>query len=225
MSDNTLLSYFSKDFFNLAKSMVENHPIYLYVIIFTVVFLYFLPKLLSVLFPMKNLSLAVQGDDNQLFQNSSNNIINNNHSIIEESTNMTKQDQIFNINAPSQINNGGSGNVMNVNHQRKILNEAKIEKSKRNTDSITRLILEQTNGMWDAGTKFELQVYMSGPYKEARIIQGLPGVQIDRMTSANAEKTFYGYSMISAPLPDQSIIFEAISDKDIDITSFSATPF
>jgi len=131
-------------------------------------------------------------------------------------------------NAPTLISIGSPGSIQNVNHQRKISRQARVEKIKRGDDFITRLILEQTQGIWDQGVKFELGVQMSGSYKKAKIIQGLPGmmtmVVMTGDSPENKEKGAYYFSTTSAPLPDQPIILEITSDKDINVVNCSVNP-
>ncbi len=221
----------SNKLFDISKVfiyMIGSHFYWFVFLIILACIIYTLPKIIIAF----NKPLATQSLNFSSQINGNRNIApiingnNNNTYFIEGAISMTEQNPSFNINGNnSQVNYNSPGSVQNnINQQRKILNKARVEKDKRSNDFITRLILTQTTGMWDTGIKFGLQVNMSGSYKDARIIQGLPGALCDVLESINKEAGLYMFSTSSAPLPNQPIILEIISEKDIDITNLGITP-
>lgn len=125
---------------------------------------------------------------------------------------------------PVQFTQNSPGSSQIVNQKRLISPTARMERSMRGSDHLLRVTLTQLPGFWDEGTKFELGFKASGPYKEAKIVSGLPGVQTDVRFSENKGEGVYVYSMRSAPLPDTPIILEVLSEIEINMEQFSVAP-
>ncbi|MDE3059810.1 MAG: hypothetical protein KGJ06_02235 [Pseudomonadota bacterium] len=124
----------------------------------------------------------------------------------------------------TQVNIGSPGSTQVINQHRKINPQAKIEKLQRDGNFVIRLILNQTSGIWDQGVLFQFEVKLTGPYKSAHIVQGLPPALTDVKIGENRETGYYSFSTITAPYADRPIIFEATAAQDINVERFAVAP-
>lgn len=125
---------------------------------------------------------------------------------------------------PTQINIGSPGSQQIVNQARKFNQQAKVEKLKRDGNYILQISLTQTSGIWDQGTVFHLGAKVSAPYKEARIVQGLPPALFDVRVSENKETGVYSFSTISAPYADRPVVLEIVSENDLNLEALEVNP-
>jgi hypothetical protein len=126
-------------------------------------------------------------------------------------------------NTNTQIN-------INSPHSTQIVNQSRSIKEvffkKEIKGELYRLIITfiQTEGVWSVGTKFRIQVFLSGPYKEYRFTQGLPTVQMMVIIRDDKEKGIIDYSTESAIL-NEPVILEIESVSDLNITSIYVEPY
>lgn len=117
-----------------------------------------------------------------------------------------------------------TGRDMYVNQQRKILPEVKIEKKQDGDKFIMRLEFTQTEGIWDQGTDFKLQVKTTGPFEVCSIIKGLPPSQSNIRISENKQDGFYSYATSTAPIKNEPVVMEMISKNPIDVSQIGIEP-
>jgi hypothetical protein len=126
--------------------------------------------------------------------------------------------------SPTQVSIGSPNSKQVINQQRKFIRQAQVEKLQKDGAYLIRVIINQTSGIWDQGTQFQFSVQLTGSYKEARIVQGLPPAQMMVTISENKEKGYYSYSTITAPYPDRPIVFEAVTNKEVDLKAIAVAP-
>jgi hypothetical protein len=111
-----------------------------------------------------------------------------------------------------------------VNQQRTILPDARIEKGVIDGSFVTRLILQQTSGIWDQGVDFQIGVKVSGSYASARIIRGMPSAQMNVRINENKKDGTYYYATSTAPMKDEPIVLEIKSATEIAIEQLTVLP-
>lgn len=131
---------------------------------------------------------------------------------------------VKNNSAPTQISFGSSGSIQIINQQRAISREVKIEKGKNNGKFIIRLIFTQTAGMWDQGADLKLQVKTTGSFEMCRIIRGLPPAQFNVRISEDKQNGFYSYATSTAPIKNEPIVMEILSNDLIDVSQIGIEP-
>lgn len=142
----------------------------------------------------------------------------NNTSIKTDDINVT------NNSSPTQINVGSPNAIQIVNQQRTILPDARIEKGVVDGTFVTRLILQQTSGIWDQGVNFQVGVKTTGSYESARIIRGFPPAQMSVRINENKRDGIYYYATSTAPIKDEPIVLEIKSATEIAVEQFTVSP-
>lgn len=124
-------------------------------------------------------------------------------------------------NTQVTINSPGSQQV--INQKRTISRNARVEKGMRSDLYITRLILQQTDGIWDAGSRFIVRVQFTGPFVTCKIIQGMPSALMGVIEKNAPKDGFYEFSTMTPPQPGV-IVVEAESAAQIDVKEFGISP-
>jgi hypothetical protein len=92
---------------------------------------------------------------------------------------------------------------------------------------ILRLTFHQSDGIWEPGTKFWLQVDLSGPYERAEM-QGFPRALFEAgMTEGGSTAAAQGkfeFTTITPPIAAQDIVLEIESVKRLDVRSIRLSP-
>ena len=125
---------------------------------------------------------------------------------------------------PTQVNIGSPGSKQIVNQQRTVRPDARIEKGKKGALFLLRIILNQTSGIWDQGTDFAISLKTSAPYKTCEVVSGLPPAQFNVRISENKEAGEYTYATTTAPMKDEPIIVEIISEAELNILKLGVQP-
>ena len=128
------------------------------------------------------------------------------------------------IRSPTQINVGSPGSTQIINDKRMFSREAKVEKGKKGSSFFLRVILTQKAGIWDQGTKLEIQIKTTGPYISAKIVRGLPSALFDVNIGENKEGGEFYFSTTTAPLKDEPVVIEILSGSEINIADLRVTP-
>ncbi|MCX5694744.1 MAG: hypothetical protein NT014_06475 [Candidatus Omnitrophica bacterium] len=127
----------------------------------------------------------------------------------------------------SENQSGGiTAHTVNVNKQRAISHKYQYKKERRGEDFVLQIILNQTQGIWNSGEQFILQVKISGPYKAANFVGGMPmGFQDVRMSGEGDKMNgiFY-FSTTTAPLNNESIVLEIVSASDVNVVEVGMSP-
>lgn len=125
----------------------------------------------------------------------------------------------------SQNQSGGiTAHTVNVNQQRAIARKVQSRKEKRGEDFSLQIILNQTQGVWNQGEIFEVQVKTSGPYKTAHFVRGMSSGLMNVRTIEDKENGFFSFSTTTAPLNNEVIILEILSVIEIDLVEINVTP-
>ena len=132
-----------------------------------------------------------------------------------------------NNNGNIAVNSPGATQIVN---QRRVLDTKTKVETGHNSDGTfaLRLTINQTEGIWDPGTKFSIQVYFSGPYTEWHFAGGYPkdGVQMNVVTTHGnheaAAKGIIDHTTITPPL-NEPIVIEVRSLTPIIITKLLAS--
>jgi len=127
-------------------------------------------------------------------------------------------------NIDTQVNVNSPNSKQIINQTRKIKKECDIQKNiDQNGVYITKIILTQTDGIWDQGETFKMQLKFSGSFKEYKFIQGFLGGLQNVKEGINEEKTTLYFETTTAPLKEP-IILEIKSEADINIERISVSP-
>jgi hypothetical protein len=127
-------------------------------------------------------------------------------------------------NRNTQVNVNSPNSKQIINNERRIKKEVTIHKEIQSDGAhLTKIILSQTDGVWDQGGIFRLQVQLSNPYTEYKFIQGFPPMTSNVRESSNAAKTFFSFETTTAPLKGP-IILQITSQADVDIKSITVSP-
>jgi hypothetical protein len=127
-------------------------------------------------------------------------------------------------NRDTQVNVNSPNSKQIINNARRVKREVTIHKKLRSDYvHLTDITLLQTDGIWDQGESFKLQMQLSSPYMEYRFIQGFPVPMLNVREYSNADKTAFSFETTTSPLKNP-IIIEIISEKDLDVMSISVSP-
>ncbi|OGH94088.1 MAG: hypothetical protein A2538_02210 [Candidatus Magasanikbacteria bacterium RIFOXYD2_FULL_41_14] len=146
-------------------------------------------------------------------------------------SNLIEQNNIGNLNVsdntgPTQVNIGSTNNSQVVNQRRYFLKEFKVNKEIRDSLHILKLTFYQTDGIWDSGTTFILDIKLSGPYTGFKFLSGLTGnwqnVRITLKPEDRQKGIFY-FSTTTAP-ERGNVILEITSKDDIDVVVAGFAP-
>jgi hypothetical protein len=92
---------------------------------------------------------------------------------------------------------------------------------------VLRLVFQQTDGIWEPGTRFWLQVDLSGPYEHAEI-QGFPRALFEAgMTegaSPAAAQGKFEFTTITPPIAGQDIVLEVESAGRLEVRGIRLSP-
>jgi len=149
-------------------------------------------------------------------------LANGNNNVQQNNSTTNIGDIKDNINTQVNLNSPNSKQI--INRSRKIKKKITFQKEiSKNGDYVTRIILTQTDGIWDQGEKFIIQVNLSAPFKKYKFIQGFPSAMSSIYETENEDKTFFSFETTTAPLKEP-IILRIISDKDVNIKKISVSP-
>ena len=107
--------------------------------------------------------------------------------------------------------------------------EIQVEKSRRDNLYVIRLSIQQTDGIWDSGSAFSLQVYLTGPYLKYTFLSGytasMPLFNL-RTTDSSPAAAAQGIIELTTTTPpkDEPIILEIESEKEVSVDHVLATP-
>ncbi|MBN2137510.1 MAG: hypothetical protein JW720_06870 [Sedimentisphaerales bacterium] len=134
----------------------------------------------------------------------------------------------------SQNQSGGitAGGDVYVNQQRAISPEPKFKRTTMGDKHILRIELDQTPGIWDSSSTFQLSVKVSGPYETAKITQGFgitkPGITMmnlrDLFITESKEEGLYSFSTTTPPREGMPIVLEIQSVTELDLLSLDVEP-
>lgn len=155
-------------------------------------------------------------------------IIDNQKPMYEESIKIDKLD-VSDNKAPTQVNVGSPGSHQIINNKRVIENDLLREKGTQDGNYLLRLTFNQTDGIWDAGTKFWMQLQLTGPYTNYAFVSGYPPtlpLANVRTTSGVQEAADKGWIELETSTPplNEPIVLEVKSLTDIDIEKILLEP-
>jgi len=150
--------------------------------------------------------------------------------LIEE--NMGERNTSGDVNVSENIGNtqvavNSPGSQQTINEKRVIKTEVKSEKGMSGGLHLLRLTFEQTNGIWDSGEKFWLQIQLTGSYSNYRFTSGISAVlQNVRTTQGNQEATQKGWIELETTTPqlNEPIVLEIYSENDINVANLKLSP-
>jgi hypothetical protein len=129
----------------------------------------------------------------------------------------------------TQVAANSPGSIQTINHKRVLKNEVGLEKFRRDNVFVLRITIQQTEGIWDAGSTFSLQVYLTGAYLRYRFLTGyvptMPLVNVTT-TDGNAAAAAKGIFELTTMTPprDEPIILEFESMHEVDVDHILAQP-
>jgi len=127
-------------------------------------------------------------------------------------------------NIKTQVNINSPESKLVINKVRKINQEYNIEKKVMADEvHITNIILTQSEGIWDSGEIFKIEVTLSEPFIDYKFIQGFPGTKSDVYIETNESKTIIYFETSTPPLKEP-IILEIKSYKDLEIKKLIVSP-
>lgn len=155
-------------------------------------------------------------------------IINNQKPMYDESINIEKLD-VSDNKAPTQVNVGSPGSQQIINNKRVIKNNPLREKGTQDGGYYLRLTFNQTDGIWDSGTKFWMQLQLTGPYTSYAFVSGYPPtlpLSNVRTTSGIKEAANKGWIELETSTPplNEPIVLEIKSTSDIDVEKILLQP-
>jgi hypothetical protein len=126
------------------------------------------------------------------------------------------------------VNSPGSTQI--INHRRVLDKKTTVETGKQADGTYAlRLTINQTDGIWDPGTKCAIQIYFSGPFIEWDFAGGYRkgGAQMNVVTSHGnpeaAAKGIIDHTTETPPL-NEPIVIEVRSTQPIQISKLLASP-
>ena len=197
------------------KTLLKNNPKKFFGYVLLSLFLLFFVTYVSGFFSEKGKQHATTETEDSLDQSQRDKAVTKNKSSAQIGDIKENQNTQININSPhsTQI----------INKIRSI-KDAFLKKESMGDRYITRITLNQTEGLWSVGTKFRINVQLSGAYEDYKFIKGLPAVQMMVITRDKKEKGVIDYSTETAPL-NVPIVLEIKSKTDINVDKLHVEPY
>lgn len=155
-------------------------------------------------------------------------MINNQKPMTDESIKIEEL-HVEDIKAPTQVNVGSPGSKQIINDKRVLQNNPLREKGTKNGNYFIKLTFQQTDGIWDPGTKFWMQLQLTGPYTSYSFLSGYPPtrpLENVRTTSGVKEAAERGWIELQTTTPplNEPIVLEIESKVDIDVEKIMLEP-
>jgi hypothetical protein len=126
-------------------------------------------------------------------------------------------------NNNTQVNINSGNSIQIINNIRAMKSNPRVNTMQNGDTFITQIIVEQTNGIWNQGTKFALGLQLSAPYLSWRFIKGFDGMFFNvKMRDIPGKGVIY-FETMTAP-QDGNIIIEIISKFPEIIDDFVFEP-
>lgn len=130
---------------------------------------------------------------------------------------------------PIQYNENSPRSTQIINNKRTIKHEMLREKLVKDGKHLLRLTFQQTDGIWDAGSKFWMQIQLTGPYLKYDFISGYPKSMplMDVTTTEgvpSAAQAGWIELQTATPPRNEPIVLEILSDKAIEAQKIAVSP-
>jgi hypothetical protein len=127
----------------------------------------------------------------------------------------------------AQVNINSPGSNLNINEKRVIRKKISVDKARKDKLYLLRLTFQQTDGIWDNGQKFWLQLQLTSSYSGFKFLSGFPAALFNvRSTEGVAEAIEKGWIEFETTTPPllEPIVLEIESINEIDIVSIALQP-
>jgi hypothetical protein len=135
---------------------------------------------------------------------------------------------VSNNSAPAQVNIGSPGAKQIINPRRVLKPNVRLERGERDGHQILRVLFDQTEGMWNPGELFSVDVTFNGPYIRAKVISGLQGALAGvETTEGNPNAPAAGRYIMKTTTPPISglpVVLEVESAQELTVTDVKASP-
>ncbi len=129
----------------------------------------------------------------------------------------------------TQVSINSPGSQQTINEKRIIKREVKTKKELIDGIHVLTLTFQQTNGIWDSGTMFWIQLQLTGPYISYEFTSGIANALTEVRTTesgGNSEAAQKGWIELKTATPplNEPIVLEIKSENEIDVKKISLTP-
>lgn len=130
----------------------------------------------------------------------------------------------------TQVSIHSPGSQQTINEKRAIRRKVESKKQLIGGIHVLTLTFQQTNGIWDSGTTFWIQLQLTGPYTSYKFTSGISKVlhDVDRTTEpkGNSEAAQKGWIEMKTSTPplNEPIVLEIKSENEIDVKEILLAP-